>query len=108
MKLTRAVLFDVLIAVCIYLWRVENVDDARIFLDFYLWFICSAHWIFVIFAKEKHLYERSRASVAYDLLSTVVLIAVLLWLGKVTLAIALFIGWLLTMAKLDGYKKEPA
>lgn len=107
-KLSRAVLFDVFIAACIFLWKAKGIDGARIFLEAYLWFVVAMHWVVVIFAGKKHLFCRSPVLVAYDCLSTVVLIVALLWLGMVTLPIVLFIGWILVSAKLDGVTKRAA
>lgn len=108
-KISRAVLFDLLIAACIYLWQVKGIDGARIFLEWYLWFSVSMQWIFVLFAGKKDIYYRSPAYVAYNCLSTIVLTGVLVWVGMVTLPIVLFIGWVFVTAKLDDAKQaEPA
>jgi hypothetical protein len=108
MKLTRVILMDVLIGACIYAWRFEHMEAARVFLQFWLWFVCAMHWVFALFASEKHLFKRSKIMILYDLVSTVTLTAALLWLGWVTLAIALFLGWVFTTARLDGYKGKAA
>lgn len=106
MKLSRAMLFDVLIAACIYLWQIKGIGGARIFMEAYLWFVVAMHLIFILLAGKKDLYYRPPISVAYDVVSTLVLTGVLIWIGMVMLPITLFICWILTSAKLEGFKKS--
>jgi hypothetical protein len=108
MKLIRAVLFDALVAACIYGWRVEGMHSAEVFLKFWMWFVVGCQAIFVLCAAKEHLYARSRVEILYDIVSTVAITAALLWSGLTTIAICMFIGWIFVCAKLKGYKKELA
>lgn len=107
-KLSRAILFDLLVAALIYLWHVRGIDSARVVLESYLWFIVAIHWIYVLLATKEDAFPRSPLMVAYDLVSTIVLVVVLAWLGMVFLPVMLFIGWIFVCAKLDRAKKAAA
>lgn len=108
MKVIKGMLVDVLIAACIYGWKVLEMHSAKVFLEAWLWFVVVMQLIFIMLAEQQHLYRRSKVHMLYDVASTIVVTGALLWLGETMLAITLFFSWIFVCAKLEGYEKEPA
>lgn len=99
MKLTRMVLFDAFLVALLYLWQVKGISGAKTFIECWLWFEVAANWIFVCCAGKDEKIHRSGACRFYDFLSSMAATVALLYFGFVALPVALFIGWVLFVAK---------
>ncbi|SAK69625.1 hypothetical protein AWB80_03587 [Caballeronia pedi] len=98
-KLARAVFFDVLLAICLYLWIVRGADLARDVAIAYLCVMAEIMWIAAVLVPAKYYEHGCPVNAFYDFVSSMAIIGILAWHDERMVAMMLLIPYLLTLAK---------
>ncbi len=97
--LVRAVLFDALLAICLYLWIEGGHNLARDLAIAYLFVMAEIMWIVAVLVPAKDYEHGYPVNAFYDFVSTTAILGILAWQGEFTVAMLLGVPYLLTLVK---------
>ncbi|MDR5777591.1 MULTISPECIES: hypothetical protein [unclassified Caballeronia] len=98
-KLARAVVFDVLLVICLYLWIEGGHAFARDVAIAYLCVIAEIMWIAALLVPATDYEHGYPVNAFYDFVSTTAILGILAWQREFIVAMLLGIPYFLTLAK---------
>lgn len=98
-KLVRAIFFDILLIICLYLWIECGYEHAREIAIAYLCIVAEITWIAALLVRARDYEHGYPVNAFYDFVSTMAIIGILVWERESYIALFLGIPYFLTLVK---------